>query len=286
MSVVVMGYRNASTIVDAVRSVVEQIEPGVDVVVVTSGPEHGTDAVRAACPEVAIHAVSDRLMPGGARNRGLAASAGEVVAFLAADCLAMPGWVSGRRQAHAAGRRVVAGSVIGAGRRTPWAVASWLIGYSNRLPGLPSEYVGPESARRHSLSIDRALLVELGGFNEHVRLGEDTALADAILERGIPIWFEASVRLAHRGPDGPVRLLRDEFRRGRRLRDHQRATGSVKREWSVPRRAWAKTRYSLAQGRRFGQVPLPLLAVAAPFLAAAVVCQLLGAVERVSRTPR
>lgn len=280
MSVVVMGYRNASTIVDAVRSVVDQIEPGVDLVVVASGPEDGVDAVRTAFPKVAIVKVTERLMPGGTRNRGVAESTGSVVAFLAADCLAMPGWVRGRREAHAAGRPVVAGSVVCAGRATPWGVASWLIGYSNRLPGLPSENVGAGSARRHSLSVDRVLLAEMGGFDEDLRVGEDTILADLLLQRGIPIWFEASVQLAHRGPGGPIRLVRDEFRRGRRLRDHFRATGAVDLEWSVARRTWVKSRYSLAQGWRFGQVSRPLLVASAPFVVSAILCQLLGAADR------
>ena len=277
MSVVVMGYRNERTIVAAVASVVAQVEPGVDVVVVTSGPESGAAAVRASFPSVMVVESNARMMPGAARNRGVDCSTGEVIAFLAADCIAIPGWVRGRRDAHAAGSRTVASAVVCAAPRTPWAVASWLIGYANRLPGYPAGPVDRRSARRHSLSIDRTLLRAVGGYDESLRVGEDTRVADLVFDRGVEIYFQPGISIAHCGPRSPFHLVVDEFRRGRRLREHQRSSGTIEPTWSLWGRAFIKIRHSVASGWRYGGVARAHIVVAAPFVVVGVVAQLLGA---------
>lgn len=275
-SVVVLGYRNAATIVRAVESVVSQLEPGVEVVVVTSGPDSGADAVRAHYPHVVVVEVAERLMPGGARNRGIDASTGDVVGFLAADCLAVPGWLRGHRVAHARGYRAVSAAIVNAGRSTPWAIASWLISYSNRLPGYPSGVVAASSARRHGLSIDRRLVEECGRYDERIRIGEDTAMADRILAAGHEIWFEGSAHIAHSGPIGTLALMRDEFRRGRRVRQHRECLGQGVGSFA-PLEVWVSvTRHTLAAGWRFGSVPRWRVVVAAPWVGAAVLSQQVG----------
>ena len=277
MSVIVMGYRNAATIVSAVSSVIDQLEPRVEVVVVTSGPESGAAAVRAAFPDVHVVESLDRLQPGGARNLGVRSSTGDVVAFLAADCIAAPGWLRGRLRAHGAGYRAVASAVSCAAPRTPWAVAAWLIGYANRLPGYPAGAVDRRSARRHSLSIDRALLELCGGYDESVQIGEDTIVADRVLGRGETIQFEPAVCIAHHGPRGPWGLIADEFARGRRLRTHQRSSGTIEPRWSLWRRAIVKIRHSLESGWRYGGIGPAFVVGASPFVVVGVVAQLLGA---------
>src|SRR5688572_16592737 len=97
MSVVVMGYNNAATIASAIESLLGQVSPAqLEIVVVTSGADPSAAIVRSRFPEVRLIDSHERLMPGGARNAGLESSAGENLAFLAADCIAMPGWVERR----------------------------------------------------------------------------------------------------------------------------------------------------------------------------------------------
>ena len=272
-----MGYRNEATIVQAVDSVVAQMAAGAQLVVVTSGPESGASSVRAKYPDLTVVEVEDRLMPGGARNRGIEVATGEVIGFLAADCLARPGWISGHRRGHANGYVAVASAIVSEGRRTPWAVASWLLSYSNRLPGYPSEIVGPTSARRHGISVDRNFLVAAGGYDPDLRIGEDTKMGDRIFDAGHQIWFDNTTRIAHRGPRSTRRLLADEFRRGRRARAFRELHGLGAGTFS-PIEIWVTVcRHSLASGWRYAEIPRAFVILSAPWIAAASLSQLLGA---------
>jgi GT2 family glycosyltransferase len=237
LSVVVMGYRDHATITAAVRSVLDQeaAEP-FEVVVVTSGDDRSAPAVRSAFPEVAVVASPHRLLPGGARNVGVAASHGDIVAFLAADCLAEPGWVQARQSAHRAGHPVVAGAMTSAPPHHPSAVASHLALYCQRLAGRPAGPVDPGDPAAHGLSYERAVVDRLGPFDPDLRVGEDTEAARRLAGLGVPVWFEPRVRTAHRGPRTTRALWADHHRRGRMA---ARVDGTGARPVSLARTAVA-----------------------------------------------
>jgi len=211
-----MGYRNEATVIAAVESVMGQGEDGVEVVVVTSGGDRTADLVRRRLPQVRVVDSPTRLMPGGARNLGVDTTSGDVVAFLAADCRAEPGWVAGRLAAHRRGYPAVACSVALHGPRTPAAQAGHLLLFPARLPTRPAGEVHHPDDAAHGLSVDRSLLRALGPFDPALRVGEDTDMARRIAESGVPVWFAPEVRTSHPGPASPAALVADQFRRGRR----------------------------------------------------------------------
>lgn len=216
MSVVVMGYRNATTIEAAVRSVLDQAcGEAVETIVVTSGDDGSAELIRRAFPGLALVASKRRLLAAGARNVGWQSAAGEFVAFLAADCIAHPGWAEARLRAHRRGYRAVAGPVTNAGPDRPWSWASAYLNYRGRLATLPAGPVSWPQPAAHSLSIDRRLLTEMGGFDTSRQLGEDTELARRLSEAGVKIWFEPRAEIGHFGPESTRRLLQDQYRRGR-----------------------------------------------------------------------
>jgi GT2 family glycosyltransferase len=214
-----MGHRDEATFVDAVRSVRDQVggRP-VEVVAVTSGGDGSAGRLRSAFPDLTIVERAERLLPGATRNAGIAATSGEVVAFLAADCVARPGWVEARLDAHRAGHGAVATPVDLLGPTRPPALAGHLLLYATRLPGRPP---GPVPAPiAHGLSVRRALLDELGGFDEAVRIGEDTDLAARLERAGHPLVFAPGAVTAHPGPASLPALLRDQWARGGRRAAH------------------------------------------------------------------
>lgn len=217
LSVVVMGYRNRATIVDAVASVVGQrcVEP-FEVLVVTSGDDGSAELVRERFPELMVIDTQHRLFAGAARNLGVATSTGEVVAFLAADCVAQPGWVSARLHAHGRGHVAVASAVTTAPpqRPAPWALHFDM--YCYRLAGRPAGPLAANDPAAHGLSFNRALLERIGPFDETTLIGEDTDAAARVNETGADIWYEPSVVTAHRGPLRFSDVLREAHRRSER----------------------------------------------------------------------
>ncbi len=218
LTVVVMGFQNEDTIADSIRSVLAQeADAQFEVVVITSGGDRSGDLVRDLFPDLPLVESPRRLMPGGARNEGVRISKGEFVAFLAADCLAGPGWVNARIRAHQAGHRATAGAMTNARPDRPWAWASLYLNYRERLSTRPAGVVAWPDPTAHSLSIERSLLDELAGFEDRLRIGEDTAVARRLAERGVPVWFEPQAVAAHVGPASTAEFLREQYQRGARF---------------------------------------------------------------------
>ena len=211
-----MGYQNEATIVAAVASLLDQAAPEpFEVVVVTSGGDDSAAAVAALADDVTVVDSAERLLPGGTRNAGVAATRGEIVAFLAADCLAEPGWVAARLAAHRSGHPVVAGAMTCALPAGLSAWASHFTLFGHRLPGIgPREISHPDPAT-HGLSFERAILERIGPFDSDLLIGEDTDAARRLAASNIPVWFDPGARTAHRGPRDTRALLADQRRRTR-----------------------------------------------------------------------
>ena len=215
LSVIVFAYRNDDTILRAVGSIAgQEADEPVEIVVITSGPGEAGRLVESRFPDVRVECSAPRLTPGAARNRGVAAATGDLVAFLEGDCAAEPGWVGGRLAAHRAGRHVVACAMTPLGAAGLCARASHYLTFPARVPHGPGVVVDPLDTRAHGLSFDRSVLDRVGPFPEDCVAGEDTAVAKRVGEAGIEIWFEPAVRTAHPTPVGLRALWRDARARG------------------------------------------------------------------------
>jgi glycosyltransferase involved in cell wall biosynthesis len=276
LSVVVMGYRDEDSILAAVRSVLDQVgDERVEVVVVTSGGDASAALVQQAFPGLPVIESAERLLPGGARNAGVAATSGEVVAFLAADCRAEPGWVAGRLRAHRAGHDVVASAVVPREPRTAAAWASHLLLFPARLPGRRAAELPPFDDGGHGLSLRRSLLEQLGPFDEQVRIGEDTFVLRNLARTGTAIWFEPSVANDHPAPSTLAGLLRDSARRGalrgRWWDDHPARTGRAALVVTCMVRVWQRLHWTWRKVARSSPSHLPTLARVLPWVAAGAV---------------
>jgi len=172
------------------------------------------------------------LWPGAARNVGIKATRAPLVAFLAADCLAEPGWVRERLAAHRGGARAVAGCVTQVEPRKLASIAFHILMYARRMPGTP-----PGQRLHYSLSYDRNLFERYGLFSEDLRSGEDTDF-NSRLRSDVAVTWAGDVRTAHRHPTGVVALLRDMWRRGNRMAKFLEHRGQASR-WRV---AWYSLR--------------------------------------------
>jgi GT2 family glycosyltransferase len=209
LACVVINYRDQPEALAAVRSLLDQSEP-VEVILVNSGGGDSAQRLREANFEIPVISRAERLYPGAARNLGIAATAAPYVAFLAADCIAEPGWAAARLRRHRAGADAVSGALSNAFPLSRSACAQHLLLHHRRMPGaLEGERL------LFSLSYNRRLFARHGRFREELRQSEDTEFNARLNESGTVVWEPGAVA-SHRYPATAAGLVRDQFRRGRR----------------------------------------------------------------------
>ena len=202
----VLSLGDEPGLVDAVRSLIGQSEP-VEIVVVNSGGGDPAARLAAAGIDVAVVNRERRLYPGAVRNIAIELTRAPYVSFLAADCLALPGWVAGRLREHRAGAAGVASCPANAYPNSTCAWASLVLLHNRQLP------VGPPHTRVfYGLSYDRSLFERYGLFAEHLRTGEDTEFNHRF--GASSVVRATDVRTAHRYPTSLEGFLRDAYRRG------------------------------------------------------------------------
>jgi glycosyltransferase involved in cell wall biosynthesis len=211
LACVVLSFRNQPGLVEAVRSVVRQ-EPRAEVVVVNSGGGGAAATLAAAGLDVPVVERQERLYPGAARNLGIEATEAPYVAFLASDCRAEPGWVSGRLKGHLNGAPAVATAITNPCPDSRIANAAYLRMHHKRMPETP-----PDRRLHYGASYDRRLFARFGRFREDLREGEDTEF-NRRNGGEFPIAWSGEVRTSHRYPEELGALLRDQYARGRRTR--------------------------------------------------------------------
>lgn len=200
-AVVICAYTEArwGRLEEAVRSVERQSLAAAATAVVVDHNEGLLARARAAFDGVRTLPSDGQPGLSGARNTGLRAVEGEVVAFLDDDAVAAPDWLEQLAEAFADERVLGAGGWIEPrweGAEPRWLASElyWIVGCSYRgLPGAGAELRNPIGA---NMAIRRAALLELGGFREGVGRVGARPLGDEETELGIALharWPHARI---------------------------------------------------------------------------------------------
>ena len=211
LAVVVIGFRAQKTLFAAVRSLIEQ-DTLSEIIVVNSGGGNISNVLREYLQFVVLVEANSPIYVGAARNLGIQVSRAPFVAFLAGDCMAAPGWVAERIQAHADAECAVGSVVENDKPRNPFAWAAHLMTYGHRMPG----GTGGEAAG-YGASYDRSFLDRCGYFSEAMIIGEDSEFHSRF-RRSDLIWLHPSIRTIHKNPGGPISFVQEQFHRGLRGR--------------------------------------------------------------------
>ena len=198
-------------LVEAVDSVRHQTYPPSDVVVVV---DHNPGLLARACSELTdVRVVPNTCARGasGARNTGLKASRGEIVAFVDDDVVPSPDWLE-RLVGH-----FEDDSVLGVGGRLDawWATGrpawfppefDWVVGASYR--GMPVTMAPVRNVWSANLAVRRDVLERVGGFREDFgRVGtharpEDTDLCLRVTRSLGGRWlYDPTARAGHKVPE-------------------------------------------------------------------------------------
>jgi GT2 family glycosyltransferase len=163
-------------------------------------------------PRLRVLAHGERLSAAAARNAGVGAAAGNLIAFTDADVVAPTGWLDGLVAASPGGRLVVAGAVRNG---TPWSLpgtVEYLVEFLDLHPDRP-----PATAWHGAtcnLLVPRTVWRELGPFPEDMDGGEDTLLTVQARARG-QFAFAGGCAVFHLNRTGVREVVRHQYGLGR-----------------------------------------------------------------------
>lgn len=239
VSIVVPSFRPGRTIERCLRSLRSQhTDVEHEIVVVDSSGDGTAGRLRKAFPSVRLLTSRERLWPGEARNRGVRAASGSVLAFVDADCFVGSGWLDRLDAAHRRHEAPVLGSCIENGNpESRVGTAYYYSAFSEWLPESPGNEFDRLECRRvddlpgNCMSVKRWAFREFGPFRETGYCSDSifnwrvrSAGHELLLVRGLKVW--------HVNPTGLGRLLGHRVRHGSTLALRR----AEERDWSPTRK--------------------------------------------------
>src|SRR4051794_541117 len=222
MSVVVCTYNGAATITDCLAAISSLDYPDYEVIVVDDG---STDATSALIEEFDARVVTT---PGvglsAARNLGMEAATGEIVAYTDDDAYPDPQWLTYLAIAFSSSDCAAIGgpnlSPLGDG-----VVADCVA----NAPGGPIHVLLSDDIAEHipgcNMAIRRDALLGIGGFDEQFRTaGDDVDICWRIQDAGLTVGFHPAAMVWHHRR-GSVRAF------WRQQRGYGHAEALLEREW-------------------------------------------------------
>lgn len=218
-SVVVSTYdeKRWDDLTACLRSLGEQTRPPLEVILVVDHSPKLLERAREAFPDARVIGNQRTRGLAGARNAGVAAARGEIVAFIDDDARAEPGWLEQLEACFDDPATVGAGGALiprWEGPRPLWFPPefNWVFGCS--YTGLPERLAPVRNPIGANMAVRETVLETIGGFRE----GGAGDAPDEIRSRGVvraggnvPDDTDLAIRVSRRRP-GAVWLYQPEAR--------------------------------------------------------------------------
>ncbi|HLK10805.1 MAG TPA: glycosyltransferase [Candidatus Binatia bacterium] len=213
ISVIVPALNSARTIERCLRALGGQAtSQRFEVLVVHSGEDDTCARAAAALPGTRTIQLHRRTLAAGARNAGVAAARGEILAFLDSDVYADARWLDTVPEAVRPGFDLACGSIENANPRSAVSRAEQLLMFNEFLPELPG---GPIwFALSGNTILPRAAYERYGPFVE-VRAAEDVVFSRRLVAAGGRILFVPELRVYHDNRQRLGPFLRNQVTLGR-----------------------------------------------------------------------
>jgi O-antigen biosynthesis protein len=208
VSVVVCSYNGAATLEQCVQSLLRLDYPDYEVLVVDDGSTDNTPTLLTRYPEVRVIRQDNQGLS-VARNVGLAAATGEIIAYTDADCFADADWLT--HLVHHLQRCDAAG--VGGPNLTPpdGPVAACVAA----SPGQPTHVLESDQVAEHvpgcNMAFRRSALLAIRGFDPAYRkAGDDVDLCWRLQQAGYWITFAPGAFVWHHRRQTPRTYLRQQ----------------------------------------------------------------------------
>lgn len=184
VSVVVASYNGARTLPACLESLTRLNYPDYEVIVVDDGSTDATPALAARFPQFRWVRHERNLGLSAARNTGIAAAQGEVIAFTDADCRADEDWLY-----YTVGELLESSAAGVGGPNLPPPDDSWVAAAVMVSPGGPAPVLLTDRLAEHvpgcNMVFWKRALLEIGGFDPQFRrAGDDVDLCWRLRQHG------------------------------------------------------------------------------------------------------
>jgi len=245
VSVVVCAYNAESTLRDCCEGLAALDYPDYEVIIVDDGSTDRTAQIAQEYGFVVIRTVNLGLS--SARNTGLEAATGEIVAYLDSDARPDAQWLTYLGAAFADSDHVGIG-----GPNVPPAGDGWVAGAVAGAPGNPVHVLLSDEVAEHlpgcNMAFRKSALEAVGGFDTQFRVaGDDVDVCWQLQERGWTLGFSPAALVWHHCRDSVRGYWRQQVGYGR-------AEAMLERKWpekynGLGHAAW--------QGRLYGNGHTP-----------------------------
>ena len=196
VSVVVCSYNGARTLEDCLRSLQHLEYPDYEVIFVDDGSQDNSQEIVAKFPWVRNIRQKNKGLS-VARNVGIEASQGEIVAFTDSDCMVDRDWLYFLVQTLGTGEF----AAVGGPNISPPAT-DWIQATVAAAPGSPSHVLLTDTIAEHVPGCNMAYwkwsLEEIAGFDpEYRKAGDDVDVCWRIMQNGHKIGFSPSAIVWH-----------------------------------------------------------------------------------------
>jgi GT2 family glycosyltransferase len=213
VSVVVCSYNGGHTLDQCLRSLKQLAYPNYEVIHVDDGSTDDTPEIAARHPSVSTICQKNSGLS-AARNAGLAAASGEIIAYTDSDCFVDPDWLTLLvRQMELTGAAAAGGPNLSPddGRLAACVAAA---------PGQPTHVLVSDDRAEHvpgcNMAIRREALRAIGGFDPIYRVaGDDVDMCWRLHEAGYRITFSPGAFVWHHRRQTPRAYLKQQAGYGR-----------------------------------------------------------------------
>ncbi len=214
ISIIIPSYNSENTIRDCLDSVLQQqYVKEYEVILVDSSIDETPTLVTEFYPAVRMIHLNQKTDPGTARNLGIQASSGDVIAFIDSDCVAAQDWLERIMNAYDSRYNIV-GGVVANGNPSDDMVgwAGYLAEFREFLPGLPKKEVN--HIPTCNISYKRSIFEKYGYFQGKYYPQEDLIFNHNITRQGERILRDPSIIVSHRHRSGLKEFLNHQKRIG------------------------------------------------------------------------
>jgi GT2 family glycosyltransferase len=208
VSIVVCSYNGGRTLDQCLRSLLALDYPDYEIILVDDGSTDDTRTTAARYPTVrCIHQPNYGLS--AARNVGMQAATGEVIAYTDSDCFADPDWLTHLvYQLERSGAAAVGGPNL-----TP--EDGWLAACVAASPGQPMHVLESDQVAEHipgcNMAFRREALLAINGFDpQYRRAGDDVDVCWRLQQAGMWITFAPGAFVWHHRRQNPRAYLRQQ----------------------------------------------------------------------------